>query len=280
MTKKIICICMLALTMVHAVTAKDFYENQPSAVQNYGGIVWYNLVTPNIEASKTFYAKICNWTFKDISLNGQNLSIISNNGKPIGSMIEIKNADASTWIASVKTSDIDASIKNFKAQGGRVIIDKFTIGQYVGEQAILEGPLGEKFSFIQTANPAMSLLENTEGKWIWEELWSSDVDTSINFYTKVLQLDATLTKDDNRLYWVFKNSNDESVAGMMKNPLEGATSQWVPYIKISDINGTYTKLQQTDAHVYIKPDVNVRQGTIIVFEDPHGATVCIQNYTK
>lgn len=282
MRKKIIAFVALLLTVQFGFS-RSYEASIPVAetyLQTNGGIVWYNLVTPNISESKAFYAKICKWTFKDIIKKGQNISIISNNGKPIGSMIEIKNADASTWISSVKTNNIDASIGSVKTNGGRVIIDKFTIGENIGKQVIVEGPLGEKMSFIQTDNPAMSLLENVEGKWIWEELWSTDIDKSINFYTKVLNLDVALTKDDDRSYWIFNDSNDKKVAGMMNNPLKGANTQWVPYIKISDINGVYQTLQQTDAHIYIKPDMNVRQGTIVVFEDPNGATVCLQNYNN
>ncbi|MCF8715043.1 VOC family protein [Joostella atrarenae] len=282
MRKKFIAFVALLLTVQFGFSRS--YEAPIPVAETYlqtnGGIVWYNLVTPNISESKAFYAKICKWTFKDINKKGQNISIISNNGKPIGSMIEIKNADASTWISSVKTNNIDASISSVKTNGGRVIIDKFTIGENIGKQVIVEGPLGEKMSFIQTDNPAMSLLENVEGKWIWEELWSTDIDKSINFYTKVLNLEVTLTKDDDRSYWIFNDSNDKKVAGMMNNPLKGANTQWVPYIKISDINGVYQTLQQTDAHIYIKPDMNVRQGTIVVFEDPNGATVCLQNYNN
>ncbi|MCM5664417.1 VOC family protein [Galbibacter mesophilus] len=248
-------------------------------LQDYGGVVWYNLVTPDISSSKKFYAKLCKWTFQDFVVKGQKLAIISNNGQPIGSMIEIKKADSSAWIASVQTDNIDASISDFVANGGRVIIDKFKINQSVGEQVIVEGPLGEKLSFIETMQPKMSLLENKEGKWIWQELWSSDPSISEKFYTTTLNLTVTETEDDGKPYWIFKNG-DKKVAGLMTNPLTGANPQWVPYVKITDIDGAYNLLQQTDAHVYLKPTPEVRNGNIVVFQDPLGATLCFENFAN
>ncbi|QLE00459.1 VOC family protein [Galbibacter sp. BG1] len=250
-----------------------------NSYQEYGGVVWYNLVTPNIASSKAFYQKLCKWTFRDVIIKGQKLAIISNNGQIIGSMIEIKKADASAWIASIQTDNIDASISDFVNKGGRVIIDKFKVSDNVGQQVIVEGPLGEKLSFIETINPKMNLLENKEGKWIWQELWTTDTETSEKFYTEVFNLTTTMTDDDGKPYWVLMDG-DKKIAGLMKNPLKGANTQWVPYIKISDIDGAYKLLSSTDAYVYLKPNPEVRNGNIVVFQDPEGATLCLENYTK
>lgn len=256
---------------------KSAVEQAQNTTNDYGEIVWYNLVTPNIEESKQFYGSIFDWTFQDIKLKGQKFVIIKHKGVSIGSMLELPNADASIWLASVSVSNVKDIIIKYTDNGGRILIDPFNVSG-TGDQVILEGPLGEKMAYINNPASPVSFMDNEPNQWIWAELWSDNVDTSEAFYKKVWNIETKASKVQDRPYWYFEKDN-EKVAGMITNPVEGANTQWVPYLNIANIANLNTKLEALEANIMLAPQ-DTDNGSIIIFQDPYGATLCAQNYSN
>jgi predicted enzyme related to lactoylglutathione lyase len=256
---------------------KPAVEQAQSTMNDYGKIVWYNLVTPNIEESKQFYGSIFDWSFQDINLKGQKFVIIKYKSVPIGSMLELPKADASIWLASVSVGSVKDITKRYIDNGGRLLIDSFNVSG-TGQQVILEGPLGEKMAYINNPASPISLIDNGPNQWIWAELWSTNADTSKAFYEKVWDIEAKASKVKDKPYWYFEKESNK-VAGMITNPVESANTQWVPYINIADIANLNTKLEALNANIMLEPQ-STDYGSIIIFQDPHGATLCAQNYSN
>ena len=254
----------------HATTSPERQE----ALQSYGSIVWYTLVTPNLEESINFYRSIFNWEIKLARVNKQKVAVVRFQGQPIASMVEISGADAALWVASVSTNSVQEISSKFSANGGRTIIKPFNI-KGTGKQVILEGPLGEKIGFIENPAHPVSQLTNGDKEWIWTELWSTDTDKSRDFYQKVFNASITPNEKTDKPYWMV-NKGGQPVAGIIPNPLEGAKSQWAPYVNIQDIPGFFEGLKKTSAKVLLAPTSGYRDGKIVVFEDPHNALVCVQ----
>lgn len=256
-------------------TKNSFKENPPTS--NYGNIVWYNLVTPNIETSKKFYGNIFDWTFTDINSKGQKFAIIKHNDIAIGSMLEIANADASIWLASISVNNIKEAITRYTKNGGRLLIEPFNVMK-TGEQVILEGPDGEKIAYINNPASPVSTINNGPNQWIWTELWSNNPAESKLFYEKVWNVEVSESEVKGNPYWYFEK-DAKKVAGMIKNPAEGTKTQWVPYVNITDINKLHQKLKDQNVNIMLAPK-NAEKGAILVFQDPNGATLCVQNYAN
>lgn len=273
-------ICTLAFgsVVVNELSAQpmvtDVSETPAVAPDSYGNIVWYTLVTPNLQESAAFYQNIFDWEISTTELKGQNIGLVRYQGQPIASMVEITGADAALWVASVSTQSVKEITGKFTANGGRVILKDFNI-QNTGKQVILEGPLGEKLGFIENPAHPVSQLTNGAQQWIWTELWSTNTDLSRSFYQKVFNASITENEKTDKPYW-FINKGGQKVGGIIPNPAEGARSQWVPYVNIPDIPGFYAGLKETNAKILLGPESGYRNGSIVVFEDPHNALLCIQ----
>lgn len=254
----------------------DVSENQGVVSDTYGQIVWYTLVTPNLPESVAFYQNIFDWEISTTELKGQKIGLVRFQGRPIASIVEIPGADAALWVASVSTPSVKEITGKFTANGGRVILKTFNI-QNTGKQVILEGPLGEKLGFIENPAHPVSQLTNGTQQWIWTELWSTNTDLSRSFYQKVFNASITENEKTDKPYW-FINKGGQKVAGIIPNPAEGARSQWVPYVNIQDIPGFYGGLKETNAEVLLGPESGYRNGSIVVFEDPHNAMLCVQEF--
>lgn len=249
--------------------------DKPSLLDNhYGNIVWYTLVTPNLAESMEFYQETFGWEVKLSERFKQKMAIVSHQGKPIASMVEIAQADAALWIALVSSPKVSEVAKKFTTNGGRVILKPFEIDN-TGKQVILEGPLGEKLGFIENAAHPISSLSNADKEWIWTELWSDHPEQSKRFYEKVLSAKIEQSPKTSKPYLTIMDG-ESPVAAIISNPLEEARSQWAPYVNIQNLTGFYEGLKKSKAKILLAPDQNYRDGKIIVFEDPHNALVCVQ----
>jgi len=274
----LICILAFGSVLVNELSAQpmvtDVSENQVVAPETYGNIVWYTLVTPNLQESAAFYGNIFDWDINSAEVRGQKVALVRHQGRPIAGIVEISGADAALWVASVSTPSVKEITGKFTSNGGRVILKAFNI-QNTGKQVILEGPLGEKLGFIENPAHPVSQLTNGPQQWIWTELWSTNTDLSRGFYQKVFNASITENEKTDKPYW-FINKGGQNVGGIIPNPAEGARSQWVPYVNIPDIPGFYAGLKATNARVLLGPESGYRDGSIVVFEDPHNALLCVQ----
>ncbi len=270
-------LCITSISKAETLDSNLFTKTVVSTQNDYEKIVWYNLVTPNIDVSKEFYASIFDWTFEDKKIKGQRFTVIKQNGKPIGGMLEFPKAEVSLWIASVSVPNINEAIVKHTANGGKLLIEPFN-AMNTGEQVIVEGPLGEKMAFINNPASPVSLVDNGPSEWIWTELWSNDPKKSKLFYEAVWGVDCKNTVEKEKPYWYFEN-NDKKVAGMIANPAKGSATQWVPYVNIKDLQKLTETLKAQNVNIMLNAS-ETENGSIVIFQDPNGATVGVQNYSK
>lgn len=257
----------------HAIqqTSKVTNETQSTGI-------WHDLITPNIEESKAFYAEVFGWTYVDTNFKGLKYTTIYNNGNIIGGMIEIKSANSSTWISALPLSneDLNKRIKMVVASGAKAVLPPLKIAGR-GKQVVFEGLQGEEFSLISendyTRNNATTLSDNN---WLGMELWASNAAEAKAFYEMAFGVSTNETSYDGKPYWLFKAGAD-TVAGMMDNPITNQGTQWVPYIKTTTLTALFSKIKNTKADIIVAPSQEIRNGDVGIIQDPHGAIIAIQN---
>ena len=240
--------------------------------------IWHDLITPNLEESKAFYAEVFGWTYKDTNFKGLMYTTIYNNGKIIGGMIEIKSANSSTWISALPLSneDLNKRIKMVVASGAKAVLPPLKIAGR-GKQVVFEGLQGEEFSLISendyTRNSDTNLSDNN---WLGMELWASNTAEAKTFYEMAFGVSTSETSYDGKPYWLFK-AGTSTVAGMTNNPITNQGTQWVPYIKTTTLKALFSKIKNTKADIILTPSPEIRNGDVGIIQDPHGAIIAIQN---
>jgi predicted enzyme related to lactoylglutathione lyase len=270
------------------VPNKNALENQGISKQN-GSLIsaktintsatslWHDLVTPDLAASKDFYGKIFQWTFQDENFKGISYTTIYHNEKVIGGMIEMKSAKSSTWISSLPLSnqDLNKRIKKLVGNGAKPLLAPVKIPGR-GKQVVFEGSQGEEFALI-SANQYTDAMdtETSEGNWLGIEFWASDVKKAEDFYKNAFEVEIQKTMYDNKAYWLFV-AGGNTLAGMIQNPVTNQGSQWVPYVRMGDLESIVSKVKQASGSVILAPNMKVREGKISIIQDPHGAIIAIQ----
>jgi predicted enzyme related to lactoylglutathione lyase len=98
----------------------------------HGTFGWNELMTPDLEASKAFYAKVAGWTYQEMPMDeGGSYTLAFVEGEPVpvaGLMHWPKDQPGSSdWFAYLNVADINASISAVTGAGGSVIRPPFEI---------------------------------------------------------------------------------------------------------------------------------------------------------
>lgn len=248
----------------------------PTYAYRNGEVVWHELATADLAASRDFYRNLFHWEFTEFETDGNTYLLIKNEGKYIGGMLSVPEGNQSAWISAISVEDTDAAVESALQQGGDVLINSTRITGR-GDMALVKDPQGALISFIHSSIGDPALQEVNSFEWLWTELWSDDPDASSEYYSAVLPYTVNQTSIDDKPYWVL-NHNERRIAGLINNPINNMSSQWVPYIKVTDPSFIVDKAKKLGALVLLQPQEDVRNSSVAVIADPNGAIFCLQKW--
>jgi predicted enzyme related to lactoylglutathione lyase len=102
------------------------------------------------------------------------------------------------------------------------------------------------------------------------ELLSTDVDEAKNFYGKLFDWKLEDMAMPNMTYTVIR-VGEGTGGGLMKNPMPGAPSMWVPYVDVDDLQAATEKARSLGAEVLKENVVVEEMGSFSIITDPTGA---------
>lgn len=249
----------------------------PTYSHRYGNVVWHELATTDIAASRSFYRELFHWEFEEFDADGNNYLLIRNEGEYIGGMIGIPEGNPNAWISAVSVADTETAVQAALRNGGDVLI-KSTRVPGRGDMALIKDPQGAVISFIHSAIGDPALREVNSFEWLWTELWSDRPAEAGAYYSSILPYTVEETSVDDKPYWVLSGPDNRRLAGMIRNPVSNMKSQWIPYIKVVDPGYHAAKAKKLGATVLLEPSEEVRNGTVAVLTDPGGAIFCLQQW--
>lgn len=252
-----------------------------SATNEYrsGEVVWRELVTPDPKAAASFYSALLGWTITPVEGSDRGYLLIKQNGQPIGGIMQmpaVAKGAGGEWVCSVSVTDVDALAKSVKEHGGTVLVEPVDIAGR-GRSAAVRDNLGAPFALLHAASGDPARAQAIDNGWLWSELWSNNVASSLEFYTGALGATIERKRDGDHEYTLLK-AGDKDVAGVVKNPVDNVRSHWVNYIRVADPAAMVEKAASLGARVILKPSASVRNGSLGVVLDPTGAPIALQKW--
>ena len=122
--------------------------------------------------------------------------------------------------------------------------------------------------------------DNVPGKFIWNELATTDPETSKAFFAKVVGWsteDMPMPGQEGETYTIWK-AGDDQTAGMfrMQGPqFEGVPSHWMAYIHVADVDAAASEVEPAGGQVVVPPTDIPGIGRFCVIADPTGAHVSL-----
>jgi len=269
----------LLLTSCNSGITYPSVSDNSSGEYHPGQFVWHDLATPNPDASMDFYKSVFGWEYSLIGSGENTYYVILNDDKPIGGMFKLaaKYGNAGEWVGSISVNDVDAAVKYNIDQGGKTVFDAVSF-KGRGETALVQDPQGAIVAFLHAdgGDPAF-IKEPEENSWLWNELWTNDTDGSLKYYNGLFGFGAKSISGSKAPYFVFEKDKTK-YCGVLGNPVKGARSAWMPYIRVSDVKSAVEKAKKAGATIMMEPNENIRKGSVAVILDPYGAQFTVQEW--
>ncbi len=122
----------------------------------HGSFVWNELMTPDVEKAKAFYAASLGWTYAPMpGPSGSTYWIANMNGRPVGGIMSLDDLPPgapTAWFPYIEVDDVDQRAAALAGQGGALARPAFDIPG-VGRIAIVQDATGAMVGWIKPAMP-------------------------------------------------------------------------------------------------------------------------------
>jgi uncharacterized protein len=262
----------------------------PTGERLPGKIIWRDLLTHDPEGSQRFYEGLFGWEFERVGSaaglgSDSTYTLIRHNGKLIGGMIDTialnNRNDISQWVVSMSVEDIDAGVAKITAAGGKVMTPPTDL-QRRGRLAVVRDAEGAMLGLLQTRDGDPADREPEADGFLWDELWTTDVDNAAAFYEDIAGLEAaTFDVDANQesgaTYRLLK-AGDTPRVGIMPNPLEGLDPVWVSYLRVESPASVTARVAKFGGRVIVEARPRPLGGEVAFIAGPSGAGIALQTW--
>jgi len=262
----------------------------PTGERLPGKIVWHDLLTNDPAASKRFYGELFGWEFESVgSFAGMGsdsaYTLIRHNGRLIGGMIDTvalnNRTDISQWVVVMSVEDVDAAAQSFADNGGSVLTPPRDL-QRRGRIAVVQDPAGALLALLQTKDGDPVDRQPEPGDFLWNELWTIDVDGASKFYSDVAGFEAADWDTDGNEespanYRVLKR-DDKPRAGVLSNPFADLDPVWVSYLRVASPAAITAKVEALGGRVLIEARPRALGGEVAFIAGPSEAGIALQTW--
>jgi uncharacterized protein len=251
---------------------------------NFGRFVWYDLMSPDTEASKRFYTQVLGWgTRADrplMGIDGQPPYTMWTAGDaPIAGLVPFSEE---YWLGYVGVADVGHSITQAKDLGGQVLFGPHDIPK-VGRFAVIEDPQGAAIALFEgvDASPPPQPLVPKPLEFSWRELATTDWRAALDFYRVMFGWE---TINENAMgplgvYLVF-GQRGVPYGAIFDKPPEIPATAWCYYVRVNDVCDVADKVRQNGGQVINGP-VEVPSGEWIVqCRDPAGGIFAVHQTAR
>lgn len=104
------------------------------------------------------------------------------------------------------------------------------------------------------------------------ELVTTDIDKAKSFYGSLFDWKLEDHDMGNMTYTMVRVGNGVG-GGMMKHPMPGAPSAWVPYVDVADVNAATAKAKSLGAKILRDVGEVPNAGSFSIIQDPTGGVL-------
>jgi uncharacterized protein len=233
---------------------------------------WVDLGSPDTAASAAFYGGLFGWTAEmDPRPEAGGYGMFTLRGKNVAGLGPQMNPDMPPfWALYITVADADKTMATATANGASSIVEPMDVFD-AGRMGVLQDPQGSFLSIWQPKEHIGAQLVNENGTFTWNELGTTDLAASREFYTSVFDwgIDPGASSDAGAIFTLDGNMLcGAHVAG------EGEFPAWSIWFAVDDCDASAAKVVDLGGSIIMPPsDMSFGRGSIVV--DPQGAVLGI-----
>jgi predicted enzyme related to lactoylglutathione lyase len=244
-----------------------------------GKWVWFDLVTDQMEASRTFYADLFGWEFDEVGPAPERYAVVSLHGRRIGGMLQRQaprgETTAARWIGLISVPNVIQATQYAQARGGKVIVAPVELPRR-GAHALLRDPQGAVFGVLRSSSGDAPEVPLQRGMFVWVDLLTRDPDAAATFYRGLVgySVDRVRVGIAEQL---LLGTGQYMRAGVAHLPPSVDRPGWLPYVHVDDVLGTLGRAVMIGGRVLLSPRPELLDGQIAVIADPRGGVLGVVN---
>ncbi|PTQ09416.1 glyoxalase [Sphingomonas oleivorans] len=240
----------------------------------HGRFVWYELISPDREASKRFYGDVMGWGAEDTQMPGMVYTMFNIDGTPVAGLMDLPEPNARPgWTGYVAVDDVDGTVEQVKRLGGSVHVPPTDIAD-VGRFSIVADPQGAVLALFTSLHPERDqpAAPGAPARVGWHELAAVDWEKAFAFYSELFgwQKAEGIDMGEMGIYQLF-SAGGQPIGGMFNKPPTVPAPAWLFYVNIGDIDAAIERVKAGGGQILNGP-MQVPGGDWIVQSiDPQGA---------
>jgi len=247
--------------------------------EHHGRFVWYELLTTDYAAARSFYADVMGWGSRDASTRDFAYSQFVRGEVPLCGLMELpaealKMGATPRWVGYLEVPDIDDITARFGRLGGSVHVPP--TDSNIGRIAIVADPQMATFALVEgpTMMPDTTVEETCVG---WHELFASSAPTAFAFYRELFgwQSVSSETAGGMDSYQLF-SSGGRATGGMFTKQPQVPFPFWLYYFNVPDVDVAAKRVQAAGGQIMQGPVAMPDGSAIIRCVDAQGAMFALQ----
>jgi hypothetical protein len=250
-------------------------------VDHHGRFVWYELLTTDIAAAKSFYGSVVGWDGQDASTPEFAYTLFTTGRGPVSGLMnlppEARQMGATPrWVGYVAVDAVDASAERIKRLGGAIYVPP--TDSNIGRIAVVTDPQTATFALVEGlrhAHPEVGDM-SAEGCVGWHELLAADWSKAFAFYGELFDWRET---DANTAplpsYHVFA-AGGRTIGGMFTRLARAPVPFWLYYFNVGDLDAALRRTEEGGGRIAMGPHELPGDSGIARCIDPQGAMFALQ----
>lgn len=250
---------------------------EPASPEHHiGKVIFVELVTPDLAASKQFYSRLFGWNFRDIAAGSTQYAEASLDGHPVAGLFQRQLPPGEhrrpAWLSFFAADDVDAAVKTALQRGAKVLFGPRSFPDR-GREAVFADPQGAVFAVLASSSGDPPDFLAAPGEWIWSSLITRDPDSDAAFYQALFGYDVfELPASANARHLLFASHNyARASANSLPANSPDTYPYWLNYVRVEDADKMAAKVVALGGRVLVAPHIDRHGGELAVVADPQGA---------
>lgn len=234
---------------------------------------WINLMTPDGEAAKAFFAGVFGWTYGEMpGVPGGSLILVE--GQAAGALMDIQATGFPPGTppvvgAMVKVADADATVARAKALGGQADA-VFTVMEN-GRMAMITDPNGAVLGLWQPlSKDGFECDSHAHGAPSWFETLTNDAARAVAFYTELFGWSVEEQRPVPGMSYQLFKQGDVPVAGAMQ--MKDVPPHWGVSFAANDADDVVRRAVEGGAEVCMPVQALQGVGRFALLKSPQGVS--------
>jgi predicted enzyme related to lactoylglutathione lyase len=246
-----------------------------------GRVLWYELLTTDVDAAEKFYTSVVGWTTAPFEGSPQRYDMWMRAGSvPVGGVMPIPEGMQFPphWGMYVGVPKLEDGVSQIERLGGSALSPVIDVPT-VGRMRTMKDPQGAAFSVYEPASAPQPEGEPQLGDVSWHELYTTDAEGALSFYTTLFGWRPTESMDMGEMGKYHMFGRAFPLGGMMNKPpaMAQVPSHWGFYFRVTDVHAGAERIKANGGQVLNGP-MEVPGGDWIVNGmDPQGAAFSLHH---